>query len=274
MSQPHSTYCAGSDGNADSEKLSVYSAISHLIHEHDILHIELVCYIQIWVCHVKRQVNLYVSMKVPVDARECGHINSEGRIVTQFNHFNIVKGLGWLRFPGTAPRSVDALVLEYCPVGNLWEQIEQKQTPGRENKFNNCMDDHQRCAQFPSQQGQTLDAIVAYCLSTLFRTASACTGTGKTLVYEAAALCCKKATIVVSPLVGLWQQKASKVADCGVGVIEAYDANLGQCGASSVSVIFTTPEQLLDGSKLRNHFSSEALEIKRLVVDEAHIVVQ
>jgi serine/threonine protein kinase len=112
-----------------------------------------VCNMQIWVGHVKRQGNLYVAMKVPVDALEREHINSEGRIVTQFNHPNIVKGLGWLRFPGTAPRGIDALVLEYCPLGNLWERIEQKQTPGRENKFNNCMDDHQRCAQFPFRAG-------------------------------------------------------------------------------------------------------------------------
>jgi hypothetical protein len=45
MSQLQSRYCAGSHGYADSEKLSVYSAISRLVHEHDFLPIELVRYI-------------------------------------------------------------------------------------------------------------------------------------------------------------------------------------------------------------------------------------
>jgi superfamily II DNA helicase RecQ len=74
--------------------------------------------------------------------------------------------------------------------------------------------------------------------------------------------------------VGLLQQQASRLADRGVGVIEAFDANLVQRGASCVTVIYTTPEQLLNGSKLRKHISSTAMEIKRLVVDEAHVVVQ
>lgn len=120
------------------------------------------------------------------------------------------------------------------------------------------------------RQADAIDAINSGCdVVYLFPT-----GTGKTVVYEAAALCSSYVSIVVSPLVGLAQQQAERLASRGVGVIEAWDGNLMQRGASTVSIIYTTPEQLADGSQLRRHIAATALETKRLVIDEAHVVVQ
>lgn len=99
------------------------------------------------------------------------------------------------------------------------------------------------------------------------------TGTGKTLVYEAAALCCASVTVVVSPLVGLLQLQSSRLADCGVGVLQAWDGKLYEKGQGVVKVAYTTPEQLASGSKLRKHLQCKGIRVRRLVVDEAHLVL-
>jgi ATP-dependent DNA helicase RecQ len=100
------------------------------------------------------------------------------------------------------------------------------------------------------------------------------TGTGKTVVYETAALCCEHASIVVSPLVGLLQQQAERLAECGIVVMQAWDGKLLLKGEGNVKVVYTTPEQLAPGTALRTHLQSNHISVKRLVVDEAHLVVQ
>jgi superfamily II DNA helicase RecQ len=41
-----------------------------------------------------------------------------------------------------------------------------------------------------------------------------------------------------------------------------------------VKVAYTTPEQLAPGSPLRRHLDCHDISVSRLVVDEAHLVVQ
>jgi ATP-dependent DNA helicase RecQ len=98
--------------------------------------------------------------------------------------------------------------------------------------------------------------------------------TGKTLVLGAAALCCDELTIVVSPLVGLLHQQSIRLAERGIGVLQAWDGKLSEKGAGVVKVVYTTPEQLADGSRLRQHLTLHSMAVRRLVVDEAHLVVQ
>jgi ATP-dependent DNA helicase RecQ len=100
------------------------------------------------------------------------------------------------------------------------------------------------------------------------------TGTGKTLVYEACALCLEQATIVVSPLVGLLHQQSTRLGERGVGVLQAWDGKVRTVGHGDVKVIYTTPEQLADGTALRNHLRVHRVAVERLIVDEAHLVVQ
>jgi ATP-dependent DNA helicase RecQ len=118
------------------------------------------------------------------------------------------------------------------------------------------------------KQGDAIDAInsgsdVVY----LFPT-----GTGKTLVYEASALCSKHVTVVVSPLVGLLQQQSNRLANCGVGVLQAWDGKVSEKGTEPIKVAYTTPEQLVPGTALREHLRKYT--VGTLVVDEAHLVVQ
>jgi superfamily II DNA helicase RecQ len=100
------------------------------------------------------------------------------------------------------------------------------------------------------------------------------TGTGKTFVYECSALMSPGVTIVVSPLLGLLQQQSSKLAARGVGVLESWDGKVWCRGTGNVKVVYTTPEQLAEHSSLRRHLAVHDLCVDRLVVDEAHVLVQ
>jgi superfamily II DNA helicase RecQ len=62
------------------------------------------------------------------------------------------------------------------------------------------------------------------------------TGTGKTVMYEASALCSDAASLVVSPLIGLLQQQANRLADRGVTVLTAYDGKVTRVTSASFTV--------------------------------------
>lgn len=100
------------------------------------------------------------------------------------------------------------------------------------------------------------------------------TGTGKTFVYECSALMSDGVTIVVSPLLGLLQQQSGKLASLGVGVMESFDGKVWQKGTGAVKVVYTTPEQLVEHSSLRRRLADGRLSVDRVVVDEAHVLVQ
>jgi ATP-dependent DNA helicase RecQ len=100
------------------------------------------------------------------------------------------------------------------------------------------------------------------------------TGAGKTLVFEISALCSVGVSIVVSPLVGLLQQQSRKLAACGIAVLEAWDGKVWQQGRGDVKVVYTTAEQLVHESALRTYIERQGLLIDRIVIDEAHVVVQ
>jgi superfamily II DNA helicase RecQ len=100
------------------------------------------------------------------------------------------------------------------------------------------------------------------------------TGTGKTVVYEASALCSDAASLVVSPLIGLLQQQANRLADRGVAVLTAYNGKVTRFGKGDVRVIYCTPEQTAPNTRLRRYLDVNSIKVERLVVDEAHVVVQ
>lgn len=101
------------------------------------------------------------------------------------------------------------------------------------------------------------------------------TGTGKTLVYEVSALCSPGVSVVVSPLIGLIQQQAQKLAAHGVGVLEAWDGKVWQLGQGPVKVVYCTPEQIVQQhSALRTYLMKTDVAVDRVVVDEAHVVMQ
>jgi ATP-dependent DNA helicase RecQ len=100
------------------------------------------------------------------------------------------------------------------------------------------------------------------------------TEVGKTLVYEATALCSAAATLVVSPLIGLLDQQANRLGAQRVGVLKAYDGKVLRGGESDIHVTYCTPEQTAPHTALRRYLTQNAIQVDRLVVDEAHVVVQ
>jgi ATP-dependent DNA helicase RecQ len=99
------------------------------------------------------------------------------------------------------------------------------------------------------------------------------TGGGKSLVYQVAALCSEGVTMIVSPLVGLLNEQVEKMATVGVSVIAACGGTL-DCfnGTEGVKMVYTTPEQLQQESKLCKYVEEKQLQVARVVVDEAHVI--
>ena len=101
------------------------------------------------------------------------------------------------------------------------------------------------------------------------------TGTGKFLVYQVAALCTDGVTIIVSPLIGLLREQVCKLTDSKVGVIEAFGEVLrayNDAECSHTTIIYSTPEQVRRASPLGRWLDREQRCVKRIVVDEAHLV--
>jgi ATP-dependent DNA helicase RecQ len=99
------------------------------------------------------------------------------------------------------------------------------------------------------------------------------TGCGKSLVYQIAALCSEGLTIVVSPLLGLLYEQVEKIASFGVCVIGASGGTLDAFnGTDGVKLVYTTPEQLQEDSKLWKYVEEKDLQVARVVVDEAHVI--
>jgi superfamily II DNA helicase RecQ len=74
--------------------------------------------------------------------------------------------------------------------------------------------------------------------------------------------------------VGLLQQQSSKLAERGVGVLQAWDGKVRNLGQDALKFAYNTPDQLADGSRLRRYLHAQRITLRRLVVDEAHLVVK
>ena len=102
-------------------------------------------------------------------------------------------------------------------------------------------------------------------------------GAGKSLCYQAPALCLRGATLIISPLISLMKDQADKANERGVraaalnsSLSERDEARLiGEIEAEQARLIYTTPE------RLANQDFVELLRRQRIalaVVDEAHCI--
>jgi ATP-dependent DNA helicase RecQ len=109
------------------------------------------------------------------------------------------------------------------------------------------------------------------------------TGSGKSLVYQVAALRLKKTALVISPLVALMLQQherliaaklSSEALHAGLGGKASYETLRKMTGSGLPTFLFVSPERIATDGFVEYVLRRERAEIGLVVIDEAHCVSQ
>jgi serine/threonine protein kinase len=107
-------------------------------------------YMQVWRGKVMHT-NKIVAVKFATSPLELMRLIADSGLVAGLKHPNIVQALGWINLEDKSSgesAQINALVLEYCPAGDLWDEIVKHQKPGVHNRAATGVCDKQRYTQF------------------------------------------------------------------------------------------------------------------------------
>jgi ATP-dependent DNA helicase RecQ len=98
------------------------------------------------------------------------------------------------------------------------------------------------------------------------------TGMGKSVVYQVASLCSTGLTVIINPLISLLREQVRNLSALGMPVIEALGGSLQAYQDVDAQIVYCTPEQARYDSELAEYIRKEKKNVRRIVVDEAHLV--
>jgi len=108
------------------------------------------------------------------------------------------------------------------------------------------------------------------------------TGAGKSLCYQLPALQFEGMTIIVSPLISLMRDQATKLTEAGIAnavlnsalsASELHDT-MDALSRHTLRMLFVTPERLVDAEFVAQLKALDVTEIALVVIDEAHCISQ
>jgi ATP-dependent DNA helicase RecQ len=109
------------------------------------------------------------------------------------------------------------------------------------------------------------------------------TGSGKSLIYQVAALRLKKMALIISPLVALMSQQSDRLSDAqlpsialhaGIESKASYELLRVMAGGKLPAFLFVSPERIATDGFLEYVLSRERDRIGLVTIDEAHCVSQ
>ena len=153
------------------------------------------------------------------------------------------------------------------------KQVNQNETAASKAQLAGALEEYWGFDQFRSQQLDAMQAVMSDCDSVVVFP----TGGGKSLCFQAPAVCRDGLTVVVSPLISLMKDQVDALQSCGIKAAfwnsslspEAEQKVLDQVRLGELKLLYLAPERLLTD---RTFGLLNSAKLAFFAIDEAHCV--